>query len=42
MYLASNDGSQNTTLMLKKRKALIMLLVGNQRGYKLTPLCTNF
>ena len=39
-YFSSNDGSQNTfcqgvfdTLELKKTKALIMFLVGNERQY---------
>ena len=41
MYFISNGGSQNTfvyqkvpdTLELKKKKALIMFLVGNQREH---------
>ena len=46
IYLASNDGSQNTfvyqpiidTLEIKKTKAQIMFLVGNQRDYILLNL----
>ena len=49
MYFTSNDGSHNTfvyqptldTLELKKTKALIIFLVGNQMDYILLNLSLN-